>query len=200
MPTVFSLAALGINDQITVEGTLEILRVVSFAPIVFLLMEHHDTPASITQNMDAAEELVAHASVKLLGAESRESQDNNPSDNAFNEHPEFFNHFSGRPGLNVIGIESKPLSDAIQTDVMPPPLGNWPGITIRQHPYDTVRSCFFLASVFRFRRIGKIDGNVIVNAGGKHILDISRIALNGEADILTGAPVSYVRVRPTAYP
>ena len=196
MPTAFSLAPLGINGDVTIEGTFEILRHVHDAPVLFLLMEHHTTPASITQNIAAAEELVARASVILLGAESHEWEDNIPA----NEHIEFFEHFRDRPGLNVVGIESKPLLDAMEADVAEPPLGNWPGITIPQHPFNTVRSYFFLASTFRYRRINKIEHNAIINAGGKHIDDICRIALNGEADILTGGPVSYVRVKPTAYP
>ena len=68
MPTVYPLAPLGINDQVTIEAAFDIVRFVPGAPVLFLFMEHHNTPATFTQNIAAGEELVAHASVTLLGA------------------------------------------------------------------------------------------------------------------------------------
>jgi hypothetical protein len=48
--------------------------------------------------------------------------------------------------IEVEGVENRELFDQQHQDVGAPLL--WPGITLRSHPYDRVRSHCFIASLF----------------------------------------------------
>jgi hypothetical protein len=195
--TEYDLTDLGIADPLNIEGALTKLRVVAGAPVVFLLDEHHNTPLTITQNIQNAEELVNEADVTLITSESHFAGMAAGVATRHNLTPQFAEHFAGQAGLVVEGVESEELSLQLNLDV-----GNviWPGITVRTHPNDRIRSHYFIGGLFRARRQHALDGNAILNAGGHHNDDIAEMINWGEIDALVGVVASYVRIRPTAYP
>lgn len=190
------IAGLGTID---VEGALTKVRIIAGAPIAFLFDEHHTTPQCIAENIQNAQTLIDNANVTRLYVESHVAGQTADQLTLVNAAPQFADHFIALGNVEVEGVENRELFDQQHLDLGAPLL--WPGITLRSHPYDRVRSHCFIASLFRNWRGAELAGNVLLNAGRHHVDDVCDMIQWGEIDVLTGvAAVSYIRIRPTSYP
>ena len=200
--TEYDLSDCGIDglETIEVEGALTKVRIVAGAPIAFLFDEHHTTSQCIAENIQNAQTLIDNAGVGRLYVESHAAGQAADQLTLVSGAPQFANHFFVSLGnVEVEGVENHELFDQQHLDVGAPL--HWPGITLRSHPYDRVRSHCFIASLFRNWRAAEMAGNVVLNAGRHHIDDVCDMIQWGEIDVLTGvAAVTYIRIRPTSYP
>jgi hypothetical protein len=199
--TDYDLSDCGIDGlgTIEVEGALTKVRIVAGAPIVFLFDEHHTTPQCITENIQNAQTLIDDAGVTRLYVESHLAGQAADQLTLVSGAPQFADHFIALGNVEVEGVENRELFDQQHLDVGAPFL--WPGITLRSHPYDRVRSHCFIAGLFRSWRAAEMAGNVVLNAGRHHIDDVCDMIHWGEIDVLTGvAAVTYIRIRPTSCP
>ena|GEM_PF-4719660 len=175
------------------------LRVVPGARIVFLFDEHHLTPQCIAENIQNAQILIDNVDVNYLYVESHAAGQAADPLTVVSGSPQFADHFIALGNVGIEGVENRELFDQQHIDVGA--LLLWPGITLRAHPYDRVRSHCFIGSLFRSWRGEGMTGNVVLNAGRHHIDDIGDMINGGEIDTLTGVPaVTYIRIRPTSYP
>lgn len=157
------------------------------------------TPQCIAENIQNAQTLIDDAGVTRLYVESHLAGQAADQLTLVSGAQQFADYFIAQGNIEVEGVENRELFDQQHLDVGQPLL--WPGLTLRSHPYDRVRSHCFIASLFRNWRGAEMAGNVILNAGRNHIDDIRDIVQWGEIDGLTGIPaVTYIRIRPTAYP
>ena len=190
----YNLSHLGIAQPVNIEGVVIELHSDGM-PVLFLIEEHHTTPECIAQNIANLTQLVANADVKLIGVESHVLGDAAPG-TVCNDHPEVANTFLNQAGVTVVGVESAELCNQIEEDIFD---GFW-ATGANTHPNNYLRSYFYLAGLFRFRRERGLDGNLALNAGRAHIDHIEKMVRCGRADELAGQAVAYVRVRATAYP
>lgn len=184
-----------IGVDFTFDGILKVLREEPGHPTVFLLDEHHHHP-SVEANI-ALGEIILPKRIAVLGVESHFARGDISEENRANEDPRFANHFHSK-GRCVVGVESQQLFELLKSDVKE---GRWPDI--KTHPYNYLRSHFFLFELFQAWRLGGdkfAPYHMLLNAGRYHNDHIELMVNRGEVDEIAGQKASYVRVRSAAYP
>jgi len=198
--TEYDLSDCGLQglNMLSIEGVLTKVRIVAGAPILFMLDEHHTTPACIKQNIQNTQVLINGADVQALYVESHKAGEAASQLSLVSANSVFADHFIEQCQVVIEGVENKELHEQQHIDVAPP---LWNEITVRSHPYDRARSLSFIASVFRNWRSRGMTGNAVLNMGGHHADDICDWIALGALDSLSGvSDLSYLRIRPTAHP
>lgn len=189
----FDLSGVGLKGIVQIDGTADILRVAANAPVVFMFDEHHSLPC-INMNIANAEMLIAQVAVGLFGVESHKEGCQIAQGTQLNNFPQFAEHFHAL-GQYVRGLENEQISIDLEDDINN---GIWPAVD--QHPFNYIRSHYFLATLFRIRRTDGLHDQLILNVGRKHVDHVAQMIIRGEIDEIAGEPASYVRIRSTAYP
>lgn len=197
----YNLQAYGFATSVNIGGLLSQLRYIPSTPVVFLFDEHHTTSACIAENIANGDALRTIATISLVGVESHAEGvvpnggvGNNS--NAYNTHPEFGNHFAAVIS-HVYGIEETVIAARIEDDVNN---GDWPNGRERTHPYNTLRSYHYVATLFRLYREHNLSGHIFLNAGREHIEHIAAMIRGGVIDDIAGQQASYIRLCAASYP
>lgn len=183
--------SLGIDVEF--DGTLTVLREVDGAPIVFLLDERHGHDV-VLRNIEIGDIVIPNR-VAVIGAESHFAYLSVDEKSAANEDPRFANHFLTQKRC-VVGVESEQLYEVQRKEFA---TGEWP--VLRTHPFNYLRSHFFLAPLFyAWRKLGAAKYHLLLNVGRVHNDDIAKMIERGEIDEIAGQQASYVRIRSSHYP
>jgi len=205
----YKLHHLGIDQPLNIEGKLEeVVPSNSVQPVVFLIDEFHEKldeqgngakNERITQNIANETELVKKAGVKLIGAESHAASGLGFGERC-NDSPRLADHFKNAgldnmgivvegDAVEVTGIESPEIYKQMTDDTF-----DMDEADIGGYPLNYLRSYYYLAALFRNRRLENRSGNMVLNAGKDHIDHIVQLIKWGGADQLAGMPATYMRV------
>jgi len=207
----YSLPQIGLAVPLRVEGEITILRVVDGVPVVFLIDEHHETPACIDQNILNALIIIPRAGIDLVGVEGFEggfryddfqgdyTQDYIDGDldpaKQIGTHPEFANAIK-EDGRKVVGVDCRGLDSEIVSQIA---TGEYAG-EVKDHPNQKRRSEHMIKTLFRERARLMCPGAMILNAGRHHIDDLKVWIDDNTIDGRTGTSAAYILVRAAAYP
>lgn len=115
---------------------------------------------------------------------------------AVNEHPEFADGLRDT-GSRVLGIECLGMINKEHCDFAPG--AEWHGRAERDHPLNRSRSEHFLKTIIELWRRNGVNGNVILNAGGEHILHIQDWIRDGSAERIARQRATYLHIQAPAY-
>jgi hypothetical protein len=201
----------GLTQPINIVGQIERLLPGQGVPIVFLIDENHGSDECIKQNIANATELVLKTGVTLIGVESHRGGlewsdydegkyttgfDMGENQEPVNTRPQFADNMRASRA-KVLGVECLGMSNQQEPDFYEG--GSWHGKPMKDHPLDRQRSEHFVRTLFELRRRHKLDGNLILNAGGDHISHIAGFIKDGIIETLAQQKAAYVRARAPAY-
>lgn len=199
------LKEFGIKEPINIIGNYRILHFEKDAPIVFLIDEMHHNQNCINNNINNALELIQNANITLIGVESHSGglkwdqydqvylEDELYKMEVVNTCPDFANGLLINHEEKIIGVECSDMLDKIYCNqiVMDNPHYGKP---IPEHPLNKERSIHFIKTLFEKRNELGLQGNLILNCGSNHNLDIEELIINHKIDDIVDIKASYVRL------
>lgn len=194
--TPFDLTTVGLSGGIIqIEGTARVVHLEPSAKlVVFMFDEHHSLPP-INDNIASGDAIIAAVRIGAIGVESHKFPfPVTKASTPINKFPHFAMHFVNK-GLPVFGVEEENVFTDMESDLG---VNLWPSADT--HPYNFLRSCYFLSGLTRLRRDNRLTDHIFLNAGKKHIDHIEAVIRGGAIKEFSGEAASYVRINPTSYP